>query len=102
MSGLNSSRVGYCSLKKVLEADFIQKSRRSMIDTTYVDDLSRATRDRKELWELAAFIKALGIIASREHRDRRAKGDTVKRFGANQDPQVLDAHFVSRPQMVIG
>ncbi|MFZ1007372.1 MAG: recombinase family protein, partial [Candidatus Sulfotelmatobacter sp.] len=53
VSGLDASRVGYCSLKNVIEDESHK------IDTLYIDDFSRASRDELEWWRLAYFIKKL-------------------------------------------
>src|SRR5207237_1036174 len=53
VSGLDSSRQGYTSYKKVLNDD------RHLIETTYVDDFTRASRDEIEWWKLATLSKRL-------------------------------------------
>lgn len=53
VSGLIASRQGYMSYKGVLSDP------RQMIDTTYVDDFSRASRDEIEWWRLAWLSKRL-------------------------------------------
>lgn len=53
VSGLDASRQGYASYKKVLG------NPRQNIDTTYIDDFTRASRDELEWWTLAAFSKRL-------------------------------------------
>lgn len=51
VSGLDASRQGYTSYKTVL-ADSKQ-----LIETTYIDDFTRASRDEIEWWRLAAMSK---------------------------------------------
>lgn len=53
MSGLNSSRQGYMSYKKVLG------HAQHLIETTYVDDFTRASRDEVEWWKLAHLSRKL-------------------------------------------
>ncbi len=53
VSGLNSSRQGYSSYKRVLGQE------EQLIETTYVDDFTRASRDEIEWWKLAALSKRL-------------------------------------------
>jgi DNA invertase Pin-like site-specific DNA recombinase len=54
VSGLNSSRRGYSSYKAVLQDE------QQLIETTYIDDFSRASRDEIEWWKLGALSKRLG------------------------------------------
>lgn len=54
VTGLDASRQGYSSYKKVL-AD-----KRHIIETTYIDDFTRASRDEKEWWNLAALSSERG------------------------------------------
>jgi len=54
VSGLDASRQGYASYKNVL------RDPRQNIDTTYIDDFTRASRDELEWWQLATFSKRLG------------------------------------------
>lgn len=51
VTGLDPSRQGYSSYKKVLADEQHQ------IETTYIDDFSRASRDEIEWWKLAALSK---------------------------------------------
>ncbi|MDX1967390.1 MAG: recombinase family protein, partial [Planctomycetaceae bacterium] len=51
VSGLTASRCGYTAYKRVL-SDVSQ-----LIDTTYVDDFTRASRSELEWWKLAALSK---------------------------------------------
>ena len=51
VSGLDASRQGYTSYKAVLSDP------KHLIETTYVDDFSRAGRDEIEWWRLAALSK---------------------------------------------
>lgn len=53
ISGLDSSRPGYTSYKQVLSDP------KHSIETTYVDDFTRASRDEIEWWKLAALSKRL-------------------------------------------
>jgi DNA-binding CsgD family transcriptional regulator len=53
MSGLDSSRQGYSSYKELLSA------KQHVLDTTYIDDFTRASRDELEWWRLAAHSKRL-------------------------------------------
>jgi hypothetical protein len=53
VTGLDSSRQGYVSYKAVL------KHSEHFIETTYVDDFTRASRDELEWWRLAAMSKRL-------------------------------------------
>ena len=53
VTGLDASRQGYTSYKKVL-AD-----KNHLIETTYIDDFTRASRDEIEWWKLAALSKRL-------------------------------------------
>ncbi|HCO22542.1 MAG TPA: hypothetical protein DIT97_05565, partial [Gimesia maris] len=54
VTGLDASRQGYTSYKTVLE------NVKHLVDTTYIDDFSRASRDEIEWWKLAAQSKRLG------------------------------------------
>ena len=54
VSGLDASRQGYTSYKTVLD------EKDHLIDTTYIDDFTRASRDEIEWWQLAAQSKFLG------------------------------------------
>lgn len=54
VTGLDASRQGYTSYKAALEAP------EQLIETTFVDDFSRASRDELEWWRLAALSKKLG------------------------------------------
>ena len=54
VSGLDASRQGYTSYKTVLD------EKDHLIDTTYIDDFTRASRDEIEWWQLAAQSKRLG------------------------------------------
>jgi DNA invertase Pin-like site-specific DNA recombinase len=51
VSGLDSSRQGYTSYKAVLSDP------KHLIETTYIDDFTRAARDEIEWWRLAALSK---------------------------------------------
>jgi DNA invertase Pin-like site-specific DNA recombinase len=51
VSGLDASRQGYTSYKAVLSDP------KHLIETTYIDDFSRAGRDEIEWWRLAALSK---------------------------------------------
>ncbi len=53
VTGLDSSRQGYSSYKNVLQDN------NQLIETTYIDDFTRASRDEIEWWKLAAFSKRL-------------------------------------------
>lgn len=53
VSGLDASRQGYTSYKTVLD------EKGHLIDTTYIDDFTRASRDEIEWWQLAAQSKRL-------------------------------------------
>jgi site-specific DNA recombinase len=53
VTGLSTSRVGYTSYKKVL------KDPAHKIETTYIDDFTRASRDEIEWWRLAHVIRIL-------------------------------------------
>ena len=53
VTGLDASRQGYSSYKEVL------RDRDHLIETTYVDDFTRASRDELEWWKLAALSKRL-------------------------------------------
>jgi len=53
VTGLDATRQGYSSYKKVLEHG------EQLIETTYIDDFSRASRDALEWWKLAALSKRL-------------------------------------------
>ena len=53
VTGLDPSRQGYTSYKNVL-ADIDH-----LIETTYIDDFTRASRDELEWWKLAALSKRL-------------------------------------------
>src|SRR5262249_28267380 len=52
-SGLSPARQGYSSYKAVLQ------SRDHFIDTTYIDDFSRASRDEIEWWRMAYLSRRL-------------------------------------------
>ncbi len=54
VTGLNASRQGYSSYKAVL------KDKDHIIETTYIDDFTRASRDEVEWWKLATLSKKLG------------------------------------------
>lgn len=54
ISGLSASRRGYLSYKALL------KSEDQFVNTTYIDDFTRASRDELEWWKLAAFSKRTG------------------------------------------
>ncbi len=53
VTGLDSSRQGYSSYKSVLQ------DKNQLIETTYIDDFSRASRDEIEWWKLAALSNRL-------------------------------------------
>jgi DNA invertase Pin-like site-specific DNA recombinase len=53
VSGLDSARQGYSSYKRILE------SADHWVETTYIDDFTRASRDELEWWRLAALSKRL-------------------------------------------
>jgi len=54
ISGLDSSRLGYSSYKRVLE------DTEEFVSGTLIDDFTRACRDELEWWKLAAMSKRLG------------------------------------------
>jgi hypothetical protein len=82
-SGLNAARQGYTSYKKVLANDALP------IETTYVDDFTRASRDEIEWWRLAAFSKRLGkrMIGASDGFDLNAP---------NWDIQISLSSLISR------
>ena len=53
VTGLDASRQGYSSYKDVL------RDRDHLIETTYIDDFTRASRDEIEWWKLASLSKRL-------------------------------------------
>lgn len=53
VTGLDASRQGYSSYKQVLQ------DKSHWIETSYIDDFSRASRDELEWWKLAALSKRL-------------------------------------------
>jgi hypothetical protein len=53
VSGLNPSRQGYSSYKALLD------DRNHLIETTYIDDFTRASRDEIEWWRLAYLSRRL-------------------------------------------
>ncbi len=53
VSGLVASRPGYCSYKSLLE------SREHHVETTYIDDFTRASRDLREWLKLASIFNRL-------------------------------------------
>jgi len=53
VSGLDSSRQGYASYKAIL------RDLEHLIETTYIDDFTRASRDELEWWRLARLSKRL-------------------------------------------
>ena len=53
VTGLDSSRQGYSSYKNALQ------DKSQLIETTYIDDFTRASRDEIEWWKLAALSKRL-------------------------------------------
>lgn len=53
VTGLVAARQGYSSYKDVL------RDRNHLIETTYIDDFTRASRDELEWWKLAALSKRL-------------------------------------------
>ena len=54
VSGLDASRRGYNSYKALLQ------DRSHQVETTYVDDFTRASRDELEWWKLAHLVRRLG------------------------------------------
>jgi DNA invertase Pin-like site-specific DNA recombinase len=54
VSGLHPSRQGYAVYKKLMQ------DKEHYIETTYVDDSTRASRDEIEWWKLASLAKRLG------------------------------------------
>lgn len=74
VSGLSAVRQGYLSYKKVL-AD-----RLHFIETTYIDDFSRASRDEIEWWRLAYLSKSLGkrMIGASDGFDLAASDFEIK------------------------
>jgi DNA invertase Pin-like site-specific DNA recombinase len=53
VSGLNPSRQGYSAYKEVLQ------NKDQLIETTYIDDFTRASRDEVEWWRLAYLSRRL-------------------------------------------
>ncbi len=53
VSGLKTSRIGYTSLKKLL------KDQTHRIETLYIDDFTRPSRDEIEWWKLAQSVRRL-------------------------------------------
>lgn len=53
VTGLDATRQGYSAYKKVLDDP------EQLIETTYIDDFTRASRDALEWWKLAALSKRL-------------------------------------------
>ena len=53
VTGLDASRQGYSSYKQVLQ------DKSHWIETTFIDDFTRASRDELEWWKLAALSKRL-------------------------------------------
>jgi site-specific DNA recombinase len=53
VTGLDSSRQGYSSYKAILGNE------NHLIETTYIDDFTRASRDELEWWKLASLSKRL-------------------------------------------
>lgn len=74
VSGLDSSRQGYTSYKRVL----VQTEQ--LIETTYVDDFTRASRDEIEWWKLAALSKKLNkrMVGSSDGFDLSAPDSDIK------------------------
>ena len=61
VTGLNPARQGYSSYKAIIgEEDHL-------IETTYIDDFTRASRDELEWWKLAHLSKRLAWKASPMH-----------------------------------
>lgn len=54
LSGLDPKRAGFSSIRAVLS------NPRHIIDTIYIDDFTRASRDEIEWWNLAALVKHHG------------------------------------------
>lgn len=54
VTGLDASRQGYSSYKAMLSVSD------HLVETTYIDDFTRASRDELEWWKLAALSKRLG------------------------------------------
>ncbi len=53
ITGLDAGRQGYTSYKNLLEDEL------HLIETTYIDDFTRASRDEAEWWSLAAMTRRL-------------------------------------------
>jgi len=83
VSGLDASRQGYNSYKQLLGEG------KHPLDTTYIDDFSRASRDELEWWKLAAHSKRL---------NKRLIGasDSFDLSSANWDIQVTVFGLLSR------
>jgi len=63
VSGLDSSRQGYNSYKHVL------KDAGTLLNSTYIADFTRASRDELEWWKLAALSKKInkGMVGAEDH-----------------------------------
>lgn len=70
ISGLDASRQGYSSYKELLSDE------EHVIDTTYIDDFTRASRDELEWWRLAAQSKRLNkrLIGASDNFDLSSSG----------------------------
>ncbi|MCA9054935.1 MAG: recombinase family protein [Planctomycetaceae bacterium] len=67
VTGRDSSRVGYTAYKALL------KSTDHLVETTYIDDFTRASRDEIEWWKLAALSKRLdrGLVGASDNFNLR-------------------------------
>jgi hypothetical protein len=83
VSGLNPSRQGYVSYKATL------KDSNHLIETTYIDDFSRASRDEVEWWRLAHLSRRL-------HKRMIGASDGFDLSNANWDTMISVYGLISR------
>jgi DNA invertase Pin-like site-specific DNA recombinase len=74
ITGLTSSRLGYSAYKRLLS------EKEQQIETTYVDDFTRASREELEWWKLASLSKRVGkrMIGASDGFDLSAQDWDIK------------------------
>ncbi len=94
VSGLKSARMGYSSYKRLLQDS------NHFIETTYIDDFTRASRDELEWWRLAHLCKKLRkrLIGSSDGFDlNSAMGEIMVRIF-----NILSLLFVKQLREKVG